>query len=55
MNKSEIRKKILKTRKINYYKNQKINFGSLLKILKKTKINNKVIGGIIHIIMSVIL
>ena len=45
MNKSEIRKKILKIRKINYHKNQKINFGSLLKILKKTKINNKVIGG----------
>ena len=45
MNKLEIRKKILKTRKINYHKNQKINFGSLLKILKKTKINNKVIGG----------
>ena len=45
MNKSEIRKKILKIRKINYHKNQKINFKSLLKILKKTKINNKVIGG----------
>ena len=45
MNKSEIRKKILKIRKINYRKNQKINFGSLLKILKKKQIDNKVIGG----------
>ena len=45
MNKAEIRKKILNIRKINYHKNLKINFGSLLKILKKTKIDSKVIGG----------
>ena len=45
MNKAEIRKKILKIRKINYHKNQKINFESLLKILKKTKIDSGVIGG----------
>ena len=45
MNKSEIRKKILKIRKINNNKNQKINFKSLIKILKKSKIECKVIGG----------
>ena len=45
MNKSEIRKKILKIRKVNYYKNQKISFKSLLKILRKSKITGKVIGG----------
>ena len=45
MNKSEIRKKILKIRKINYHKNQKINFKSLIKILKKAKIDGKVVGG----------
>ena len=45
MNKAEIRKRILKIRKINYHKNQKINFESLLKILKKTKIDSGVIGG----------
>ncbi len=45
MNKSEIRKKILKIRKVNYYKNQKIDFKSLLKILRKSKITGKVIGG----------
>ena len=45
MNKSDIRKKILKIRKINIYKNQKINFKSLLKIIRKSKITGKVIGG----------
>ena len=45
MNKSEIRKKILKIRKINYHKNKKINFKSLLKILRNSKITGKVIGG----------
>ena len=45
MNKSEIRKKILKIRKVNYYNNQKIDFKSLLKILRKSKITGKVIGG----------
>tara|TARA_B100000242_G_C42929796_1_gene431250 strand:+ start:299 stop:847 length:549 start_codon:yes stop_codon:yes gene_type:complete len=45
VNKSEIRKKILKIRKVNYYKNQKIDFKSLLKILRKSKITGKVIGG----------
>ena len=45
MNKSDIRKKILKIRKLNIYKNQKINFKSLLKIIRKSKITGKVIGG----------
>ena len=45
MNKSEIRKKILKIRKINNHKNQKINFKSLIEILKKSKIDGKVVGG----------
>ena len=45
MNKAEIRKKILKIRKINYHKNQKINFEALVKILRKTKIDSRVIGG----------
>ena len=45
MNKSEIRKKILKIRKVNNHKNQKIDFKSLLKIIRKSKITGKVIGG----------
>ena len=45
MNKSEIRKKILKIRKKNSFKNLKINLRHLLNILKKAKISNKVVGG----------
>ena len=45
MNKSEIRKKILKIRKQNFNKNLKIDFNYILRILKKTKIRSKVIGG----------
>ena len=45
MNKSEIRKEILKIKKINNFKNLKINFKSLLKILKKSKVAGRVIGG----------
>ena len=45
MNKSEIRKKILKIRKQNSFKNLKINLSLLLNILKKAKISNKVVGG----------
>ena len=45
MNKSEIRKKILKIRKQNSFKNLKINLRHLLNILKKAKISNKVVGG----------
>ena len=45
MNKSQIRKKILKIRRQNNYKNLNINFGYILEILKKEKIYGKVIGG----------
>ena len=45
MNKSQIRKKILKIRKQNNYKNLKINTNHILKILKKEKIIDGVIGG----------
>ena len=45
MNKSEIRKKILKIRKKEIYKDFKINFKSIIKILKKKKIYGKIIGG----------
>ena len=45
MNKSEIRKKILKIRRINNIKNQKIDFKSLIKILRTSKINGRVVGG----------
>ena len=45
MNKSEIRKKIFKTRKIKNYKNLKIDFKSLLEISKKKKTIGKDVGG----------
>ena len=45
MNKSKIRKKILKLRKIKYSNSYKINFLSIKKILKKEKIQKKVVGG----------
>ena len=45
MNKSEIRKKILKIRKKNINKNFNIDFNYITKILKNKKIVNKVIGG----------
>ncbi len=45
MNKSEIRKKILKIRKIKSYKNLKINFKYILKIINREKIPNKIVGG----------
>ncbi len=45
MNKSIIRKKILKIRKKNSHKNLKINFNYVLKLLKRRKINIKLIGG----------
>lgn len=45
MNKPDIRKKILKIRKQNNFKNLSINFKSILKILKKKKINGKILGG----------
>ena len=45
MNKSQIRKKILKTRKQNKFKNLEINFQRILKIFKKERITNKIVGG----------
>ena len=45
MNKSEIRKKILKLRKQNNSQNLNINFHHILKILKKEKVKGKIIGG----------
>jgi len=45
VNKSEIRKKILKIREKKRYKSLNINFEYLLKFLKKNKNIGKVIGG----------
>ena len=45
MNKSEIRKKLIKFRMLKSHKNLEINFAAILKILRKKKIYGKVIGG----------
>ena len=45
MEKSEIRKKIIKLRKKNYLKNIEINFQSIIKILRKNKQTKKIVGG----------
>ena len=45
MLKSELRKKILKVRKKFNTKNIQLNFNQIIKILKKEKITNKIIGG----------
>tara|TARA_B100001057_G_scaffold248083_1_gene248314 strand:+ start:645 stop:1187 length:543 start_codon:yes stop_codon:yes gene_type:complete len=45
VNKSEIRKKILKIRKQKNLGNLKINFGDILKIIKKNLLTGKIIGG----------
>ena len=45
MNKSIIRKTILKKRKQNSYKKFKISFNQIIKLLKKKKIIPKLIGG----------
>ena len=45
MNKIQIRNKILRIRKKNLYKNLKINFTTLIKVLKKNKIRGNFIGG----------
>ena len=45
MNKSSIRKKILKLRKKNYSKNLSISFFKLSKLLEKKKFKSKIIGG----------
>ena len=45
MKKSEIRKKILKTRKQKSSENLEISFKNILEILKKTKISSKIVGA----------
>ena len=45
MLKSKLRKKILKIREKNNKKNIQIDFNQIMKILKKEKIDKKVIGG----------
>ncbi len=45
MKKSEIRKKIIKKRRANYSNKFKIDLKFILKILKKKKLQNKVVGG----------
>ena len=45
MLKSKLREKILKIREKNNKKNIQIDFNKIIKILKKEKINKKIIGG----------
>tara|TARA_B110001452_G_scaffold231761_1_gene208745 strand:- start:291 stop:827 length:537 start_codon:yes stop_codon:yes gene_type:complete len=45
VNKSQIRKKLLKIRKKNNFKNFSIKFNSIMNVLRKNKINVKIIGG----------
>jgi len=45
VNKFQIRKKIIKIRKQNNSKDLKIDFSSILKIIKKSKNKSKIIGG----------
>ena len=45
MLKSELRKKILKVRQKFNTKNIQLNFNQIIKILKREKITNKIIGG----------
>ena len=45
MKKSLIRKKLLKKREENYLKNNQINIRPIIKILKKKKFKNKILGG----------
>ncbi len=45
MNKSSIRKKILKLRRYKINQNSSINTNSLFSILKKNRINGKIVGG----------
>ena len=45
MKKSEIRKKIIKLRKKNYSKDMKINFQSIIKIIRKKNQTKKIVGG----------
>ena len=45
MLKNIIRKKILKRRQIYYSRKKKINFSDVIKLIKKFKIKNPIIGG----------
>ena len=45
MNKSEIRKKILKIRKNNNSQNLNIDFKDILKVLRKNRYSGKIVGG----------
>ena len=45
MKKSLIRKKLLKIRKKNYLNSNQINISPIIKILKKRKFKNKILGG----------
>ena len=45
MSKSQLRKKTLATRKRKHQKFDEINYKSIIKIIKKKKINNIIIGG----------
>ncbi len=45
MNKSQIRKKILKIRKQNAYKSSEIKFQNIFKLFKKNKFLGKILGG----------
>ena len=45
MKKSEIRKKILKIRKQVYHQELSISFNYIFKLLKKNRVNGKVMGG----------
>ena len=45
VNKSYIRKKILKIRKRNTFKNIKVNWGHIHNVLKKKKVLGRVVGG----------
>ena len=45
MNKSQIRKKILKIRKKKNFKNLRVNSQTILKIIKKKNLKDKIFGG----------
>ena len=45
MNKSQIRKKILKIRKEKNFKNSRVNSQTILKIIKKKNLKDKIFGG----------
>ena len=45
VNKSEIRRKILKVRKRNVFKDIKVNWSHIYHILKKKKVSGRVVGG----------